>query len=57
MDDYRAGKTDGCTIDDYIEEWHALSTPVPPLREYLGMSWAEFKDWYYTATLPERGAP
>lgn len=32
-------------IDDEIDEWHDSSRKLPPLHEFLGMSWEEYQLW------------
>lgn len=56
MDDYLAGRTDGCDLRDHVQEWH-LSQDPRQLHEYLGMTWDQFIDWFDARKLPERGAP
>ena len=59
MDDYYAGRTDGCDIDDHIERWHSdRSIPADvALHDYLGMTLPDYIRWFNEGTLPERGAP
>ena len=32
-------------IDDEIDKWHESQERLPPLHQWLGMSWSEYKEW------------
>lgn len=60
MDDYLAGRVDGGdSINAYIDGWDGWKENVAsmPLRDHLGMTRAQYEQWFNTGVLPERGAP
>jgi hypothetical protein len=50
---YRTGQVGAEEIKTYINRWRHLPGPFgPKLHDYLGLTWAQYKDWQYNGWLP-----
>lgn len=43
-------------MDRMIDEWHEMDDDGRPLREYLGVSYEEYKEYIEKGTLPKKFA-